>query len=151
MSISIVLIPLAFAAIAAAKASSTSDDQTGTVACQVRTRMRDPKLLQDALVGIGARLQSVSDSTIEFALDNNLTAMSRDDAGIWSAHFAPGIDAESALATVRTIDEAYGRRVQSEVLKRLRERAPFAGLRVESETIEDDSSVVLMLSVLDGQ
>jgi hypothetical protein len=43
------------------------------------------------------------------------------------------VDEERAVEIVRAVDAAYGRQVQRAVLDRLRERAPAAGLRLESE------------------
>ncbi len=51
---------------------------------------------------------------------------------------------------VGLIDAAYGRRVQAVVLERLRQRAGAAGFRLESETVEDDASVTLVLTVQQG-
>jgi hypothetical protein len=74
----------------------------------------------------------------------------RDPAGVWSAHFDGDVDEQRAREVVGLIDAAYGRRVQAAVLQRLRERAPAAGLRLESETVEDDASVTLVLTVQQG-
>jgi hypothetical protein len=74
----------------------------------------------------------------------------RDGQGIWSSHLTGNVDEPRAVAIITAVDQAYGRRVQAAVLARLRDRAPQAGLRVESERIEDDASVVLVLTADGG-
>jgi hypothetical protein len=54
---------------------------------------------------------------------------------------------EAAEQIIAQIDKAYGIEVQAEVLRKIKERAPQSGMTLESETINEDSSVTLVLAV----
>ncbi|GLW28503.1 hypothetical protein [Actinoplanes regularis] len=145
MSVSLLLVPLALAGVAAVQARAERR-QDGMTVVRVGTRMRDVTLLADALRDTGATVTSSSGSALTAAWDEQLLAFSRDAEGIWSAH-ASGMPAERAIELVTAVDAAYGRRVQQAVLERIRDRAPTAGLRLESESVQDDASVRLVFEV----
>ena len=107
------------------------------------------RLLTHALADTGAHVTRDSD-TITARWGNSEGTFTKDDHGIWSVHFVGDTTLDEATDLVARIDAAYGLRVQTEVLARLRERAPAAGMEVESETIEDDHSVTLVLNVNGG-
>lgn len=136
------LVPLAMAGAAAIKAAA---DRRADGVCQVRTRMRDITLLTAALRDTGASVTSgTEDLTVAWA---EVTAtFTRDAEGIWAAHFN-GADQRRATELVIAVDAAYGRRVQRAVLERLREQAPAAGLRLESETVDENAAVRLVFEV----
>ena len=67
--------------------------------------------------------------------------------GIWAARFPAGTSVEVAEQIIGQIDKAYGIEVQAEVLRKIKERAPQSGMTLESETINEDSSVTLVLAV----
>lgn len=146
MSIEIVLVPLALAAISAWQASRSGVDQQGRTICEVQTRMKDRGLLGSALRDIDASVTDTPDSMIA-RWEGVEATFRQDDAGIWQATFSGAIDVEGASSIVASLDVAYGKQVQQAVLARLRDRAPQAGMSVASETIEADSSVTLVLNV----
>ena len=146
MSISLVLVPAAFAAIAAWQAMRP-EEQTGAgglVVQHVQTRMRDENLLAAALTDTQAVVFR-TDDVIVAEWVNVRAEFHRDEMGIWQVDFTGNVDAERASEIVLAIDRAYGGQVQRAVLSRLRDRAPEAGMFVESETVEDDQSVTLVL------
>lgn len=146
MSVSLVLIPLAIAAVSAWQASHTEKDDSGRIICQVATRMRDRTLLAAALTGTGAVVQQ-SAERITADWQGVRAEFTRDEQGVWSAHLTGEVNDERAVQIVTSVDAAYGRQVQNAVLAKLRERAPTAGMTVESETTAADSSVTLVLTV----
>ena len=146
MSVTLLLVPLAVAGATAAKAAMDRRADGPTI-CQVHTRMRDRTLLAEALRDTGA-LVTVTGETLTAAwrqpdIDATFT---RDADGIWAAHLT-GVAQEQAVRLVTAVDAAYGRQVQRAVLTRLREQAPVAGLRLESESVQDDASVRLVFEV----
>lgn len=146
MSVSLVLVPVAFAAIAAWQAARP-EEQTATdglVVQHVQTRMRDEHLLAAALSETQA-VVSRTPTDIVAEWTNVRAEFHRDEMGIWQVNFTGDVDAARASAIVTAIDAAYGAQVQRAVLARLRDRAPEAGMFVESETVEDDQSVTLVL------
>ncbi len=146
MSIEIVLLPLAIAAISAYQASKEADE-AGRQVVSVGTRMRNAQRLEAALAECGATATR-DDAAINAEWSSSRARFTKDAHGIWAAHFTgETTTSEDATALVQALDAAYGRRVQQEVLARLRQRAPEVGMTVESETVQDDDSVVLTLNV----
>ena len=144
MSVSLLLVPLALAGAAAVQARADRRGDGMTVV-QVNTRMRDVTLLADALRDTGAAVTTTVDM-LTAGWGEQILAFRRDDEGVWSAH-ATGMTQQRAVELVTAIDTAYGRRVQLAVLERIRDRAPAAGLRLESESVQDDASVRLVFEV----
>ncbi|GGM65501.1 hypothetical protein ACFFX1_49780 [Dactylosporangium sucinum] len=146
MSVSLILVPLAVAAVSAAHGLRQGRDEQNRVVCQVQTRMRDTTLLTAALHDTSA-VVSGTDQEIRAEWSGVQARLARGADGIWSAHFTGEVDEQRAVDIVRAIDAAYGRQVQQAVLQRLRERAPAAGLRLESETVTPANEVRLVFAV----
>lgn len=137
------LVPLAMAGAAAIKAAA---DRRADGVCRVGTRMRDVDMLGDALRDTGADVRLTGEKAKVRWADGITAAFSREADGLWSAHFS-GTDEAGATRKVSEVDAAYGRRVQQVVLERLREQAPAAGLRLESETVGEDASVRMVFEI----
>lgn len=150
MSVSIVLLPLAVAAVSALHTRWRDRDDAGRTVCHVGTRMRDEGLLGAALADIGAVVTHRSPDALTAAWQGVTAEFTRDADGIWAAHLTGEVDDARAADIVAAIDAAYGRQVQAAVLARLRERAPAVGLRLQSETVADDASVTMVLTVEQG-
>ncbi|WP_238007349.1 hypothetical protein KZZ52_02245 [Dactylosporangium sp. AC04546] len=152
MSVSLILVPLAVAAVSAAHGLRAGRDEQNRVVCQVQTRMRDAQLLTAALHDAGAVVTGADPSAQELRAEwSGVQArFTRGTDGIWAAHFTGAVDEERAVDIVRAIDAAYGRQVQQAVLRRLRERAPAAGLRLESETVTRANEVRMVFAVEGG-
>lgn len=146
MSISIVLVPLAIAAISAWQASKSETDSQGRTLCQVGTRMRDETLLAAALSDTHAVVSS-SDAGLVADWTGVRAIFARDEAGIWQATFTGDIDEEGAVGVIMALDRAYGVQVQRAVVEKLKERASTAGMSVVSQRVEDDDSMTLVLEV----
>ena len=149
MSISILLVPAVAAATAAAAALTERHDQRGEdrVVCQVQTRMRDAALLAAALRDTRAVVTGEDEHALQAEWQGVSARFVRDEDGIWTAHFTGDVDRQRAIEIVTAVDAAYGRHVQQTVIQRLRDRAPAAGLRLESETVKADASVELVFTV----
>lgn len=148
MSIELALVPLAFAAIGAWRASRTEAEGDQPPIHHVQTRMRDGSLLAGALEDTHARVLSGEGLSADW--DGVHAEFRQGDQGIWQVHFAGRLDEAQARAIVTAVDQAYGRRVQQAVVARLRERAPAAGMTIESESIGEDQSVTMVLAVGEG-
>ena len=147
MSLEIVLIPLAIAAVSAYKASQVNDQSTGQVNINVQTRMKNQEMLIEALgtIGLGTTIVEnvlrVKNSEIEFLMRKN-------ENDIWAAQFENDVSEEAATSLLISLDKEYGRLVQATVLQRIKERASVNGMNLESETFNRDNSVTLTLNVL---
>jgi len=146
MSVSIVLVPIAIAAISAWQASRSETDVEGRTLCQVSTRMRDETLLAAALADTRAVVTKAG-ATLVADWAGVRAEFARDTDGIWQAHFTGDVDEERAVGIIGAIDQAYGLRVQRAVVEKLKQRAPSAGMSVVSERMEVDDSMTLVLEV----
>src|SRR5207247_532417 len=120
MSVSLILIPLAVAAVSAAHGLQSGRDEQNRVVCQVQTRMRDASLLAAALQETAAAV-TVGEQEIVAAWKGVQARFSRGQDGVWGAHFTGEVDEARAVDIVRAVDAGYGRQVQRAVLQRLRE------------------------------
>lgn len=148
MSVEIVLIPIAIAAVkalaAAYDARETQREDRRVIT--VGTRMKDPHLLMRALADLGARTQPEGDSIVASwsAVSARFT---RDPEGIWTAHFVGEVTPESGATMVQNLDRAYGAQVQSEVVKRILANAESQGLTVLEQRVAEDRTVTMTLGV----
>lgn len=141
-----ILVPVAIAAVSAWHASRTEEDEAGQLVCNVSTRMRDVTLLRQALTDTSATV--TQDGTSLLANWVGVEArFTRDENDIWSAHLTGDVDEPRAVSIVTAIDQAYGLRVQTEVLSRLRNQASSAGMTIKTEKKNDDQSVTMVLAV----
>jgi hypothetical protein len=145
MSIEIILIPLAVAAIGSWQAKRASDS-LGARFVEVGTRMRNERLLELALHDVGAQVERHGDE-ISANWDQFTGRFVRDIEGIWTGHFPENMEIAVATEVVQRLDTAYGFRVQEEVVLRLQERAHDAGFQIESQRLEEDRSVTMVLAV----
>ncbi|MBD8043212.1 hypothetical protein H9638_05230 [Arthrobacter sp. Sa2BUA2] len=154
MSVSLLLIPAAMAALPAAmsaaaaameKAVNPADD---TAHFRVQTRMKDIGLLQLAIGDTGGVVRKAGPGRITAAWQEHVAMFTCGDDGVWAVHFdGPEASLEQAETILQDLDSAYARRVQSAVVQRLKERAGGANLQLQSETVEEDNTVTLVLNV----
>ena len=140
MSVELVLIPLAMAAIAAWQARSI---EKGDV-CIVQTRLKDPVLLAQALAATGAVEVSENSGRLHADWGDLKASFSQGDGGVLTAHFESE-DRDRSISLVAEIDRAYGLAVQRVVLERIQQRAMTMGMEVASERALSDGSVTIVL------
>jgi len=149
MSLSLIIIPIALAAVSVVAAARAETGESNCSSVVVGTRMRNEQLLCQSLAQLGATVSRTVDS-IAANWPQGQAKFRKDSQGIWSAHFSGSFDYERAASLIVEIDTAYAALVQQEVLSRLRERAPSLGMSIESENVEEDLSVTLVLNVQVG-
>lgn len=140
MSVEIVLIPLALAAVGAWKARAQAD--TAGV-CVVQTRLRDPDLLSDALRALGAQV-ALTPGVVTGRLGATELSFSARIDGSVVAHVTAA-DPEEAERLVLAVDDAYAAAVQVALYQRLIERAPGLGLRVADQSVDEEDGITLVL------
>lgn len=149
MSIAILLVPAALAAGAAVRAAMADDDAPDhTVA--VRSRMKHRHLLAEALTTQGAevteRATEHGDALVA-AWQGVTVAFTPHESGAMLAHVeGDGYDLARAQDLILAVDAAYAEIVQRELCRRVRERAGSIGMTVESEQVNPDRSVTLVLA-----
>jgi hypothetical protein len=143
MSLAIILIPVAMAAYASWQARA----EAGSHNCLVETRWRHVGLLTHALEDLGAEnISSTADST-SATINGVATTLSRGENGIMTAHFALDMKVDDAVAIVNEVDSAYTRRVQDAVYRRIHTRVTELGYELDSETVDDDETITLVVNV----
>lgn len=151
MSVSLLLIPAALAGLPAVlSAGSDAWQQAAGRAREVRvqTRMKDVGLLQAAAEDIGGTVRAADPHRLQVDWPAVQAVFSRAEDGIWSAHFdGLQLNGDAAADLLQRLDAAYARRVQLTLVQRLKDRAEGAGLRLQSETVEEDETVTLVLDV----
>lgn len=146
MSLEIILIPLAIALITKAQSKAKEDNSNSSShQVAVETRMKNLELLQNAMRNIGC-ITTLQENEIAASLNSLNFTFKKNSQGIWAATFVAGTTFEAAEQIIGQIDKAYGIEVQAEVLRKIKERAPQSGMTLESETINEDSSVTLVLA-----
>jgi hypothetical protein len=147
MSLEIILIPMAIALITKAKANAEENVPNASAhQVSVETRMKNQDLLVNAMQSAGCTV-TATQNEIAGNFHSILFTFKRDTAGIWNATFVAGTTLQAASQIIQAIDKAYGLEVQSEVLRKIKERAPQNGMALESETVNEDSSISLVLTV----
>ena len=149
MSLEIVLVPLAFAAVGAWKARRPASDNTPTI--HVASRMRHGGLLADSLSDLGIAVTHESEGHISAVQQERKLEFRRNDEDLWVATFDGSWSEGEAMELLTRLDAAYGRRVQQDVIAKIHERAPAAGMHITSEVVDNEDTVTLMLSVGDNQ
>ncbi|MFE6919670.1 hypothetical protein ACFVAV_01355 [Nocardia sp. NPDC057663] len=144
MSISLILLPIALGTVAKVAAAQSSPAQQ---VCSVSTRLRDAGLLTLAAQDTGAQTMVTAADSIDARWADLSAQLRRGSDGIWQAHFHGTADQQRCVDRVLAIDAAYGLRVQAEVLRRVREQAPAAGMSLVAETANSDRSVTMVLEV----
>ena len=154
MSVSLLLIPAAMAALpgalsaAAAAMEKAVNPANDSAHLRVQTRMKDIGLLQLAIGDTGGAVRKAGAGRITAVWRGDEAIFTRGDDGVWAVHFdGPGASREQAETILQELDSAYARRVQSAVVQRLKERADGANLQLQSETVEEDNTVTLVLNV----
>ena len=113
----------------------------------VESRMRDGGLLAASLQELGAVVRQGGDDVLLAETAAGGVTMSRNAAGLWTARFPRTWAPERARAFIEDLDRTYGLQVQQAVIRRLQERAPQAGMRVTSQSVDDDRVVTLVMEV----
>ena len=147
MSLEIILIPLAIALVTKAQTKAKENNpNSSSHQVAVETRMKNLELLQNAMRNIGCTT-TMQEGEISASLDSINFTFKKNPHGFWAARFIAGTSVDVAEQIIGQIDKAYGIEVQAEVLRKIKERAPQSGMTLESETINEDSSVTLVLAV----
>ncbi len=147
MSLEIILVPMAIALITKAHSKATENIPNAAAhQVGVETRMKNSTLLENAMKNIGCTT-TVTPTEIAASLNSIFFSFSQNRDGIWKANFVAGTSIDTAEQIIGQIDKAYGIEVQAEVLRKIKDRAPQTGMTLESETINEDSSVTVVLAV----
>lgn len=175
MSVTMLLVPAALAAATVAGTAGTAgvlsmlggerargeidrDREVGDATAaprpvEVRTRMKDPTLLADALRALGATGVESVEGDILAEVDGIALRLSRTPDEVWQIH-AERVDGSElaeadAVALAERLDAAYAAEVQRAVAARIRARADAAGFELSSETRDDDDTLTMVLTVKD--
>lgn len=146
MSISLILVPIAIAAFAAAAGDQAGKAGDPPASLRLGTRMKSERLLRATLEDYGCRYVTAGgrvDSTVEDAR----IFFERDETDAFDAVFVGGISGEHARAFLSELEQGYAQLLQQQVYENLLARAHERGLVLESEEVREDNSVLLSFQV----
>ena len=151
MSIELALLPIAIAiagAIAAAGTARTLEQwaQNDQSAFSLSTRIKDAQLLEAALENYGCRTVTVGEA-IKLGDAGQQIIFAPNAEGVFDAVFMGNISRAHAERFVFDIYEQYTQQVQQQVYQNLLARAKDRGMKLESETFQEDNSIVLTFVV----
>lgn len=147
MSVEVILIPLAIAAFAQWRDLQATPAGGGATVVDVQSRMRHEPLVVAALQDCGAQVAATSDGRISATWDGLESTWGRAEDGVWATTLRGDVDIDRAASLAREVDAAYCKRVQEDVLAKIRERAPSAGMNLESEHVDDEGTVTVVLAL----
>lgn len=145
MSVVIILLPVAIAAAGTLGTMSTVSEENSDIIF-LPTQMTDEKLLEKALNNYGHKTSlngkniNLEDSQVIFQMNEN---------GIFDAFFTGNTSEEYAKNFVSDTYEEYTKLVQEQVYLNLLENLKESNLRLESEEVEKDNSIILTLTMGD--
>jgi hypothetical protein len=134
------LLPLAIAIARATGRGGGGEDLV------VGTRIRDKSLLLASLAQLGIKYRTRG--RVLYAQQGDLIfALLREADDLYHCHFSSDLDEATAETVVADLERTYGKLVQREVYDRLQEQAPQHGMEIEAESVDDDDSIVLTVTV----
>lgn len=145
MSIEIILVPLAVAAYGSWKARSIQKENL----LVVETRLKDSKLLAQALGAMGGSSIEIDGSKVEAVISKRRVSFSPNIEGILTAHVDTN-DRDEAIGLLVEVDRQYGLQVQTAVLQRVKDRADRLGMNIVSQIKDDDGSVSILLEEVEA-
>jgi len=145
MSIEIILVPLAVAAYGSWKARSIQNENV----LVVETRLKDSKLLAQALGAMGGSSIEIDGSKVEAVISKRRVSFSPNIEGILTAHVDTN-DRDEAIGLLVEVDRQYGLQVQTAVLQRVKDRADRLGMNIVSQIKDDDGSVSILLEEVEA-
>lgn len=90
---------------------------------------------------------TVDKGIVNTKLNSHHVRFSKDENGTYQMEFLGDANQDQALQFARDLNELYGRLVQQKSYENLLERAKEKGLNLQTETTQDDNSMVLTFNV----
>jgi hypothetical protein len=145
MSIELVLLPIAIAAIGTMKNWKQAQEQSEEF-FYLETRMTNAGILREALTNCGC--QSVSaEKSVNSSIAGAQITFEPGEEGVFYAGFFGVIPIPQAEKFIDDLHTEYTRLVQQDVYVKLLERAASKGLFLDSEEIQQDGSILLTLRI----
>ena len=152
MSVEVLLIPAALAGVSAVMAGFSGlgamfTNDEGRRVCVIQTRLKHPDLLAEALTNLGAEATVDAEGGVYATWDGIPLGFARNADGVIACRFGGDISDARAQEMIDAVDAEYARLVQRQVHQRVRERAADLGMTIESETVDDDENITVVLNV----
>jgi hypothetical protein len=141
----LILIPIAFA-VAGAVSTRRERNERDAASYLLETRFKDAELLRKALDAYGCKSIDRED-TLHSEIDGTRIVFEPRDEGRFDVVFFGRIPFEQATTFLADITDEYTRALQDRVYQRLIDRAKDRGLRLESDAVQEDNSVLLTFTL----
>ena len=143
MSLSVVLIPLAIAAVGA---MSTQTDLPSSDSIGFKTKIKNSSILQEALFNYGYEpLKTENGFKVNVEHGEIIFELDKDEKYV--AIFSGNFSQEEAEDIISELYEEYTTLVQQHVYQKLLENIKERNLNLESEEITENNSILLTLEV----
>jgi|SRR5690625_2845991 len=145
MSLSIFLVPIAIA-VSSGVAITIEDKLSEGEYYQVTTKMKDETIVQQALENRGSKV-TYDEYQIESRIGNIDVMFQRQENDTISAIFHKDVLVEDAEEFVENTYNEYTRIIQQQTYEKLMQRAENEGLLLQSETRNEENTIVLTFDV----
>lgn len=145
MSLSIFLVPIAIGASSVISYALQEKVEEGTF-YRIQTKMKDETILEEALENYGCQV-TLNENSFHSSLGTIQIAFQEQENGTLSAVFSEDVVATDAEEFIANIYNEYTRIVQQKTYEKLLNRAKAEGLQLESESRNDDETIVLTFQV----
>ncbi|HEX3013434.1 MAG TPA: hypothetical protein VHO92_04060 [Methanobacterium sp.] len=148
MSVEMLLIPIVIAAVGGTGATIDilSKKESNTNFMIYETKMKDYELLKRALEVFGHK-PFLEENYMDINLEEYELIFKFNDENIFEAVFRGNITQEHAEEMVSEIYGEYTKLVQEQVYYKVLENIQEHNMELESESIQDDNSIVLTLNI----
>lgn len=145
MSLSAILVPIVISSIAGVSLDSAEEILHGNY-YKVKTSMKDETLLKKALENRGSDVQ-LEKMQIEASIGAVDIVFQREEDDTISAFLNKNVEREEAIEFLQNVETEYRRLVQQQTYEKLLQRAKHEGLILNSNTVNEDNSIVLTFNV----
>jgi len=146
MSLSAVLVSAAISVSSSAISYALQEELEEGTFYRIDTNMKDEEILERALKNYGCDVV-LDEETFQSSLGNVQLAFQKQEDGTLSSIFNESVPVEDATEFLEGIQKEYTRIVQKQTYQKLLQRAEQEGLQLETETKNEDETIVLTFQV----
>lgn len=146
MSIELILLPVALPFLIASEIKRAAIGDKAPRSVDVSSRMKNEELLQKAFEAHGVKVRKKL-GVWSGTWDGHFFSYHRNEQGLLVFSFPKDMDVEKAKSFIADIDQSYGYLVQRLLVARIQERVTLSGFSLESERVEQDHTVTMVLNL----
>lgn len=146
MSLSAVLVSAAIAVSSSAVSYALQEKLEEGTFYRIDTNMKDESILERALKNYGCDVM-LDNESFQSSLGDVQLAFQKQEDGTLSSIFSENVSTDDATEFLKEIQKEYTHIVQKDTYEKLMQRAEQEGLQLETETTNEDETIVLTFQV----